>query len=247
MVKWFWPDLSSRADDPELMDEPAVEPAELVESLDQLRLINRLLGAAWPTIEGIHRLWEQAGCPKRLSLLDIGTGSGDIADHILKWADRRGLELQLTLLDLQPYTCALVASRYQTDARVSVIQGNIRHLGIRRADIVTASLFLHHFPNRQLATVLSEMQQAAHLGVVVNDLHRHRFAWAFIRAATRLLSDNRLIRHDAPLSVRRGFRAAELDRLKNDARLEQLTYGWRPLFRYLIILPATNALETRIC
>jgi hypothetical protein len=75
------------------------------------------------------------------------------------------------------------------------------------------------------------------LGVIINDLHRHPLAWAFIWAATRLLSRNRLIRHDAPLSVWRGFRPADFERLKKTPGLAGLRYAWRPFFRYLVIIP----------
>lgn len=239
-MKWPWPDLSSRARSPELMDDLSIDGAELTETLAQLRRINHLLGAAWPTLEGVSRLWHRAGRPARLSLLDVGAGSGDVAELLLPWAERRNLDMQLTLLDIHPHTCAVAGQWNRAESRVGVVQGDIYRLGIQQVDIVIASLFLHHIPSRQLSTVLDSLQQAARLGVVVNDLHRHWLAWAFIKAATRLFSGNRLIRHDAPLSVRRGFRTGDLEWLKNEAGLKQLTYYWRPFFRYLIILPTTN-------
>jgi hypothetical protein len=74
------------------------------------------------------------------------------------------------------------------------------------------------------------MVGAARHGVVVNDLRRH---WL----ATRLFSRNRMIRHDAPLSVRRGFRTADLHRLRAEPGLDGLRWMARPLFRYLILVP----------
>ncbi|MBE7553325.1 MAG: methyltransferase domain-containing protein [Anaerolineales bacterium] len=219
------------------MDDRSIGGAELVETLAELRLINRLLGAAWPTLEGVHRLWREAGQPAHLSILDVGAGSGDVNRRLLSWATRRNIQLQVTLMDIHPDTCRVAQTYYRGEPRIQVRQGDIFQLAPHQADIVTASLFLHHFPAAQLPAVLQLLLQAARLGVVINDLHRHWLAWAFIWAATRLFSGNRLIRHDAPLSVRRGFHPTDFDRLRERPELACLTYDWRPLFRYLVIIP----------
>jgi hypothetical protein len=105
------------------------------------------------------------------------------------------------------------------------------------ADIVTATLFTHHFPSEQLAEVFATLSRMARIGVVINDLHRHPMAWAGIWVATRLFSRNRMILHDAPLSVQRGFRSSDLDRLRSTPALGSMIYVWRPFFRYLITIP----------
>jgi hypothetical protein len=114
---------------------------------------------------------------------------------------------------------------------------DLLQLALQPVDVITAALFTHHFSQGQLPDVYRAMAGAARRGVVVNDLHRHALAWAFIWLATRLLSRNRMIRHDAPLSVRRGFRAADLQRLRAEPGLGGLRFMWRPLFRYLILVP----------
>lgn len=232
----LWPDFDRRATDLELMDDLAIGGAELAEALRQLRVINRVLGSGWPTLEGVWRFWRAAGQPARLTILDIGAGSGDVNRLLLRWADRCGVALQIVLVDIHPQTCTAAAAFYRDEPRVQAVCSDLFRLAPRCADIVTASLFVHHFPCERLPAVFAALRQVARLGVVVNDLHRHPIAWASIAAATRLLSRNRMIRHDAPLSVRRGFRAADLERLH--AGLPGLRYAWRPLFRYLVTLPA---------
>lgn len=234
---WRLPDLTQRSEAAELMDDLTIGGPELAETLAQLRWINRLLGAAWPTLEGVVYLWRQAGQPAQLSVLDVGAGSGDVNRRLLGWANQRRIALQLTLVDIHPDTCQVAAAYYRGEPRVRVVQGDVLQLSEYQADIVTASLFLHHFPAAQVPAVLTAMGRTARLGVVINDLHRHLLAWAFIWLATRLFSRNRLIRHDAPLSVQRGFRPADLNHLKAIPELTHLSYYWRPLFRYLIIVP----------
>jgi SAM-dependent methyltransferase len=231
------PDITRRAGEPELMDDLSIGGPELAVALRQLRLINRLLGAAWPTVEGVDRLWRAAGRPGRLSVLDVGAGSGESALALQGWARLRGVELYVALLDIHPETCAAAARHLRGAQGVGVVCGDVLRLPLRGADVVTASLFTHHLGDELLAAALTAMAGAARLGVVVNDLHRSRLAWALITLATRALSRNRMIRHDAPLSVLKGFRARELAALRDRPGLAGLWFGWRPFFRWLMILP----------
>jgi SAM-dependent methyltransferase len=237
------PDMSVRSEALELMDDPAIDRNDLVESLVQLRRINWLLGAAFPTLEGVRRLWRQAGCPAHLSLLDVGAGSGDGNRLLLRWASARRIHLRITLLDLHPDTCAVAADFYRDEPRVTVQQGDLFAVPPDSVDIVTASLVLHHVSTHQLADIVRTLARASRLGVVINDLHRHPLAWLSIRLITHLFSRNPLIRHDAPLSVWRGFQPADFERLRTLPDMAGLHYRWRPMFRYLVIVPPLKASE----
>lgn len=231
------PELTRRSEAPELMDDLTQGGPELRTALAQLRVINTLLGAALPTLEGVDRLWRQAGRPGHLELVDVGAGSGDGNRVLLFWALVRRVHLRITLIDINAETCKVARELYHDEPRVRVEQGSAFLLPPRTADIVTASLFAHHFPDRLLPSLLRTLSEAATIGAVVNDLHRHTFAWASIWLLTRLFSRNRMIHHDAPLSVLRGFRANDFVRLRQEYGLERLWFAWRPLFRYLVILP----------
>lgn len=232
-----WPDFSRRTTAEELMDDMSIDGPELRQALSQLRWINLLLGGNYPTLEGVQRLWQAAGRPVRLHILDVGAGAGDHSKYLLRWAARKQIDLQITLLDIHPQTCETARQYYADEPRVQVQQGDLFELKPGSADIITAALVLHHIPDQQLGTAMLVLQRAARLGVVVNDLHRHPFAWASIWVLTHLLSRNRMIRHDGPLSVLRGFRPADLHRISRLPGLEQLRFFWRPMFRYLLIIP----------
>lgn len=229
------PDLSQRSTAPERMDDPAHGGRELAVALRQLRLINRLLGAAWPTLWGVKRLWDEAGRPSQLHLLDVGAASGDPNRLLLRWARRAGVELRLTLLELNPETCAHARQYWADEPRVTVQQGDLFDLAPGSADLITASMVLHHFSTPDVARALQVLRRGARLGVIVNDLHRHWLAWWFIRGATALLSRNPMIRHDAPLSVARGFARADMLALRRSEG--RLRFYWAPLFRWLLLLP----------
>jgi len=230
------PDMSRRVATLELMDDRSIVGAELSEALRQLRVINAALLGDVPTLEGVVRLWLAAGRPSKLTLLDVGAGSGDQNRALLRWARLVGVELAIILVDIHPQTCAAAAAYWRGQPQVRVVCADLLRLGLHQADIVTASLFTHHFADGELPAVLGALLAAARLGVVVNDLHRHQLAFAAISLATRLLSRNRMIRNDAPLSVRRGFRAADFERLRRISTFAHLSYRWRPFFRWLVLI-----------
>jgi len=229
------PDLSVRSELQELMDDHTIGGNELTRALHELRWINRLLGAAWPTLEGVAYLWRQAGRPEQLTLLDVGAGSGDANALLLRWAAWRNIDLRIVLVDIQLETCAAAAELYKDEPRIHILCADLLDLAPRSTDIVTASLVVHHFPAAELPAVFGAMRRAARIGVVVNDLQRHLVAWASIWTATRLFSRSRMIQHDAPLSVRRGFRRADVDALRATPGLGDLRCSWRPFFRYLMV------------
>jgi ubiquinone/menaquinone biosynthesis C-methylase UbiE len=77
-------------------------------------------------------------------------------------------------------------------------------------DLVIAVKFAHHFHGPSLDQLLGEMARVARRRVVVLDIRRHWLAyWGFV-AWSRVFTSNRLVRHDGPLSVLRGFTPQEM-------------------------------------
>lgn len=225
---------------PELMDDWTQGGPELREAFAHLRRLNRVFGAAAPTYYGVKRLWHSAGCPKELSILDIGAGSGDVNQKLLRWASEEGVRLQVTLVDMTEEAVKEASLYYWNEARVQVTQADLYELEPESADIVTGTQFLHHFTGKELERAVAHMLRVSRIGVVVNDIHRHWLAWSAVWLAARLLSRNRYIRHDGPLSVAKGFRSEDWKKLRQLSGLEQLHYSWRPLFRYAVTIPKSS-------
>src|SRR6185436_20758573 len=101
-------------------------------------------------------------------------------------------------------------------------------------DFVTSSLVFHHFPEAPAASLLAEMARVARRAVLVNDLERHRVPWAVITVLAAL-GRNRMVRHDGPLSVLRGWRPHELLTLARSQGLGRRARVSR-LFPYRLVL-----------
>ncbi|WP_018756863.1 methyltransferase domain-containing protein [Paenibacillus terrigena] len=235
--------LRGRASAAELMDDFSSGGEELREALRELRLLNRLFVASGPTLYGVKRLWQAAGKPKRLTITDVGAGSGDVNRRVLQWATMQGVDLAITLVDMTEEACTEARLFFRNEPRVQVMRGDLFKLPEGGADIVTGTQLLHHFAEKELPSVIMSMLRGARLGVVVNDIHRHWIAWTAVWLATRIMSSNRYIRNDGPLSVAKGFRSQDWKRLKQSAGINQMMYSWRPLFRYTVVIrkPVSNS------
>ena len=77
-------------------------------------------------------------------------------------------------------------------------------------DVVHSSMVLHHLEPAAAVGLLAEMRRVARRAVIVNDLDRGRHWWLLARLLVALTTRNAYTRHDAPLSVRRAYRAAEV-------------------------------------
>jgi ubiquinone/menaquinone biosynthesis C-methylase UbiE len=192
-------DLSRRANDPELLDE-GVAPEEALRSLGDLRFVNRWLGNRAKLLRVVRPELEASAKP---SLLDVGCGSGDvpvwIASQVRRPVSVVGVDVKALHLQASPPALRGVVSDVHA---LPFADG--------RFDVVTASLFLHHFDGDDVARVLRELYRVARRALVVNDLRRSRVPYVFGRATFPLLFRSRVSVEDGLLSIRRGFTAQEL-------------------------------------
>jgi hypothetical protein len=80
------------------------------------------------------------------------------------------------------------------------------------------------------------MHENSRSGFFINDLHRHPLAYHSIRLLTCFFSKSYLVKHDAPLSVLRGFKKKEMEELLNSAGIQHYKIQWKWAFRWLVIV-----------
>ena len=240
-LKWM-PDLRQRSQALELLDAPNIPRADLWRNLAELDTINRWLGGHAITLVGLQRLLvnlpSESEAPRKLRVVDIGCGGGDSLKAIAAWVkvakvvQQLGLQLELTGVDLKP-ECLEFAQQACQGLDIHWICSDYRLLE-SEYDIVLTSLFCHHLDPIQLREFLLWAKQNAKMGLLINDLHRHPLAWWGIHILTAIFSRSHLVKHDAPLSVWRGFSRAELaEVLAETGWKADLEWCWA--FRYRVL------------
>jgi len=206
----------------EMMDLPDQPKQLLEEDLRNLRIINRYLGGYRGVMRGIAQLTGERKI-NGFSLLDAGTGSGDIPAAIARWARSRGVSMKIVALDPEAITVMAAAVQTKGFPEISVVRGDAMAPPFPSSsfDFVLASQLLHHFSEEQIIAVLKTWSVIARQAIIVSDLIRHPVAYCGIRVITQLFTRNIMTLTDGPLSVKRAFTRAE----------------WRELFRRAAIGP----------
>jgi len=221
-------DLTRRATDPELLDE-GVPEHEALRSLGDLRFVNRWLGGRRSLLAAV--LPHLQGFP-RPRLLDVGCGSGDLP-ALVRGAlaiPPLAVGIDIRLLHLQ-----------QAPAGVERVVADVRALPFAPGsfDVVTASLFLHHFDGPEVAMVLRSLFGLARRALIVNDLRRARIPYAFGCATFPWLFRSQVSVADGLLSIRRAFTQPELAAAFTEAGIHDVGIVRR--FPYRLVAVARKA------
>lgn len=229
--------FKTRSTQPEWMDTQATTLEEFHDCLQTLEKINVCTLAYPPTLNWFRSLCATNKVKGKVSLWDVGSGGGDMLRRIWKLSGRRGVEVQLTGIDLHPLAeqSARISTPDSMGIRYSI--SNIFDVPEEeKTDLIMSSLFTHHLSDDELVRFIQWMEQHATAGWFINDLHRHPVAFYFIKYTVQWLGLNRLVVHDAPVSVARAFTRKEWEQLLVQAGvpLEAVEVKWFFPFRYCV-------------
>lgn len=198
--------LAVRAEAEELMDADDLPADVYAAVVADLARVNTVTLAPRPTLAFLDRA---IGTRRTLRLLDVGFGDGDMLRRIARWAAKRGVAVELVGIDLNPRSEA--AARAHTPAGLPIVwrTGDYADLAGEGWDVVISSLVAHHMTTDQLVAFLRFMEAEARLGWLVNDLHRHGFAYRGFPLLARLAGWHAIVRHDGRLSIARSYRPGE--------------------------------------
>jgi len=224
--------LAHRSSAPEIMDDAAQDFAAFSAALRDLERINRMSLAYAPTLRWLDALAARTGA-RRLSVLDVGAGGGDMLARVADWGARRGVAVELTALDRSPHAAAHARARHPgLDARWITADLFDLDPGVR-FDAVISALFTHHLDDELLVRFLRWMEARARLGWFVSDLHRHPLPWAVVWAGVRVLRMDPMVVHDSTVSIARGFSRADWEGLVARAGV-RASIGWAFPFRWAV-------------
>jgi ubiquinone/menaquinone biosynthesis C-methylase UbiE len=226
-----------RIHEEELLDAGDGTDEDVAQSLSDLRRINRFLGGQKVLLRAVSSCLEDASL-KRVSLLDVGTGSADLPMAVAEDCKLRGLDPFIAAVDLSERHLRISRSRLGVGSEVHLVRANCLQLPFpdRSFDLVTASLFLHHFLDEDVVRILADFGRIARRAVIVNDLVRNLVPYYFSRFAFPLLGTSFLTQNDGPVSVLSAFTAQEMADLARRAGLR--VRGVNRVFPYRLLMVA---------
>ena len=210
----------------EYLDAPNVDPKLVRRSLADVALANALFGGTRAVLLEIEDLLPELN--GSATLLDVGSGVGDIAARARALARSRDIDLSLITIDMAE-TLAL-ASRARAG---NAVRGDATALPFadKSVDIVMCSQTLHHFDDASAASVLRELDRVARVRVIIADLRRSWLAAAGLWLASFPLGFHPVSRHDGIVSIMRGYTNDELRRLVTSSTgrtpVVRRRIGWR--------------------
>ena len=227
--------FSQRSYEEELMDDLESGGEVIDQTLRELETINRLLGGNQVTTNGLEKLLQNTDGV--ITIADLGCGGGDILKLIAKWAEKKSIKLKMIGYDANPNIIAFAQDNCKAFPNIEFETQDIfsEEFKALKFDIILCTLFTHHFNDKSLASIFQQFKNQAKIGVIINDLHRHWFAYHSIKILTKLFSKSEMVQYDGPLSVLRSFSRKDLSRIMQEAQIQQYQLRWMWAFRWQLI------------
>ncbi len=225
--------LQYRSNTKELLDADDIPFEDIKLNMQELNIINTLLGGHAITLKGVKAFLQS---DEKLDICEIGCGGGDNVYAIYQWLYKKKITCSFSGIDLKA-ACINFAKQHNAKLGAKWIESDYSKVdfGDNKPAIIFSSLFCHHFSEEQLVFMLQWMKTNSSKGFFINDLQRNTLAYYLIKWITKIFSKSYLVKNDAPLSVARGFHKKEWITIFEKAGIKNYTIQWRWAFRYLII------------
>jgi 2-polyprenyl-3-methyl-5-hydroxy-6-metoxy-1,4-benzoquinol methylase len=197
----------------ELVDELPADHPEAMGSRRDLRLLNSLMGHT-----GILARSLKSVCRRRTSLhlAEIGAGDGKLLLRVARRLGPKWFDVDVVLVDLQDLLLTETKADFaELNWGARSEKGDVlewlENTADEKCDVILANLFLHHFSDEQLKSLFSLAARKANALVAVEP-RRAKFP-LFCANWLSVIGCNPVTCHDAPISVRAGFKDHELSAL----------------------------------
>lgn len=232
----FLVDTSHRSSEMEIMDDFTMEGVLFRDTLDKLEIINRFLGGNSVTIKGLKKLLKNQSKNKTITIVDLGCGNGDVLRDVSKFGRKNNYSFKLIGIDANPAAIdyARELSKEYSELSFKTIDILSEDFKKQSYDVVLCTLFLHHLKNEELISFLKKTTENATIGLVVNDLHRHKLAYYLFKLIGFFIK-NKMVRQDGLTSVLRAFKRKDLENIAKEIKVH-FSIEWKWAFRYLWIM-----------
>lgn len=223
-----------RADKKEILDlgPEHYTQEEYIKCLQLLDRINQFLGGFKASGRTFKKLKDLT------SILEVGCGGGTHCSYLHRLFPKAkvlGIDIckeaiEYSQLSLPQAAKERVFFHHQKEKTLDYPDNSF--------DVVTTMLVCHHMTDDEIVVFLKESYRVCSQAVIINDLHRHFFAYLSFSLLVPFFFPNRLIWHDGRLSVRRAFRKADFEALLKKAGFQknQTVLRWHWAFRWTLMV-----------
>jgi 2-polyprenyl-3-methyl-5-hydroxy-6-metoxy-1,4-benzoquinol methylase len=198
-----------RINAPELLDSPDMEQSFAIRSYHFMSIVNRYFGGTAIVKSFIKNAAKTRDNAEPLKILDIGSGACDIPAAICRWANAAQINLEITCIETNPYAIKLAQENIKDYPNIKLVQEDIfSYQPDEKYDCATGSLFFHHLADEQILDLINTLRTFGCRSILINDLHRSLLCYAGCLIASLFIRSD--VRHDALLSIRKGFKPAQL-------------------------------------
>jgi ubiquinone/menaquinone biosynthesis C-methylase UbiE len=231
-----------RSTQSEIMDDFDLKGDDMKKVLTDLKNVNKWLGGNKISINGIIKLLPEGANEQTITILDLGCGDGEILRECARFAKKEGYNFQLIGIDANTFILEEARRRSTDFQNITFLERDVFSSEIKELDydIALCTLFLHHFSNKDLKAIIQRFLDQAQVGIVVNDLHRSRWAFWLFKMVSYLIIKTSIARNDGLVSVARGFKKRELEKLSKEINNSTSVISWKWAFRYSWILKKVN-------
>lgn len=227
--------FEKRSERLERIDTGDYTPEEYAVFLREIRFINRFIG----DVRALKKTFLREIAAKKqreFSVLDVGAGSGEMLRVVADFARRKNLKCELLGLELNELSANSIRAESQNYAEIKAVRADAFRLPFadKSFDYAICSLFAHHFTDENLVLILTEFNRVTRRKIFVVDLHRHRIAYLSYQLFCTVFRISRLVREDGSLSVLRGFKPKELEKLAVRASLKNISVRRVAPFRLVL-------------
>ena len=227
--------FEKRSERLERIDTGDYTPEEYAVFLREIRFINRFIG----DVRALKKTFLREIAAKKqreFSVLDVGAGSGEMLRVVADFARRKNLKCELLGLELNELSANSIRAESQNYAEIKAVRADAFRLPFadKSFDYAICSLFAHHFTDENLVLILTEFNRVTRRKIFVIDLHRHRIAYLSYQLFCTVFRISRLVREDGSLSVLRGFKPKELEKLAVRANLKNISVRRVAPFRLVL-------------
>jgi 2-polyprenyl-3-methyl-5-hydroxy-6-metoxy-1,4-benzoquinol methylase len=216
----------------ELMDGENIPDEDLRVNLNELHIINKFLGGYKCSINGLKKVLKK---DQPSVLVDLGCGGGSWLKSAYMWKTKNNYPLSLYGIDIKQF--CIHHSIINNPIENGFIRDDYKNLlaHLANVDVLHAALFCHHLTLEEIVELIQFAVKNKTV-LIINDLQRNVFAYLSIKLLTLCFSDSYLVKHDAPVSVLKGFKLHEWISMLEKGGAKKFSVKRKWAFRHQVIV-----------